>query len=638
MATKGRTVYGRFTRGVEKNEAPYGKGFTPDQWRKLNVAGKPILVEHNWQQPGAIGTFTRNWVEYDKRDQKHWCCIEGMIDTAKPAGAQAMLDIMTGKYHAWSVSLIQKNPERGLVDDNKEFLEGSLTNDPKEEGTQVCIRHNGSGGTVEVQNVSLSLATDGGDPVSADSPAESATSATPAQPAPAAAATTTTIVPSSDSQQQLKKPEETEKQKTAADVPEQKTGDTLTKEGEQAKTQAPQASAVVVPPPSPVVPLAKPAATPVDTPMADATKTDAPPASQQAGTATNTAPPAKEASTANNTEKKDKTAIAAPKLNEPKKAASQPPATEAKKKEEKAPAPAKKPVEDEEMADAPESKEKPGEGEEDEAAEEKPAPPAKKAPAKEEATKKADQAAKKADIKETLMKVAGADPESRKAVTDFLEQVNALAEETKLLKKEREQSQLERERAAAAKKAEAAARAQEKNSVWDERMKEAAFEATADEKDVLRQFMENEDAGSKAAETLVDRLSERVWEQAQEINRLKKARPEQGTDKSKGAVTQEQFTELIAKLQREMTGAPEPSATAAEPKRKVAPPTVQPPRQARTDEILVANSRTGAPVGSMDVVAKSLASLDNLFDFDPERQRAESSRVTEMIKARRALA
>ena len=64
---KTRPIYGRFTRGLKPHEAAKGEGFTPELWRKVDVTGKPILDEHDWRNPGPVGTFIRNWVEYDQK-------------------------------------------------------------------------------------------------------------------------------------------------------------------------------------------------------------------------------------------------------------------------------------------------------------------------------------------------------------------------------------------------------------------------------------------------------------------------------------------------------------------------------------------------------------------------------------------
>lgn len=156
--SKTRPIYGRLTRGLKPHEAPKGYGFTPDLWNKVNVSGKPILIEHDWRNPGPVGTFVRNWVEHDENTGEHWCCIEGELDMEGPHGERVISDIKAGKYPAWSVSLIQSNPE--LVNDvgnNREFLEGSLTNDPAETGTQVLVRHNGKGDPVPVTAVPMSV-------------------------------------------------------------------------------------------------------------------------------------------------------------------------------------------------------------------------------------------------------------------------------------------------------------------------------------------------------------------------------------------------------------------------------------------------------------------------------------------------
>jgi hypothetical protein len=153
-----KPVFGRLTKLLNEKEAPNQEGVTREIWNRTKISGKPILVKHNWAEPGPVGKFKRSWVEQDKTTGHYFGCIEGEIDDS-PAGVQAVKDIDSGVLHSWSVSVIQGNLALGPADLNREVLEGSLVPDPQEQGTQVVIRHSADGKTVPVQNLSLQLYT-----------------------------------------------------------------------------------------------------------------------------------------------------------------------------------------------------------------------------------------------------------------------------------------------------------------------------------------------------------------------------------------------------------------------------------------------------------------------------------------------
>lgn len=235
----GKSVYGRLTKLLNERDASNQEGVTAEIWKRTRIEGKPILVRHNWSDPGPVGKFKRSWIEQDKSTGEYFGCIEGEIyDT--PAGINTLKEVDAGILHSWSVSVIQGNLALGPADLNREVLEGSLVPDPQEQGTQVVVRHSADGKNVPVQNLSLRVYT-----IQDDSEAPRVSPV----PAPAVAP--------------VQSPASEPEKKT-----EQNPVDT------RAETTGPQKA--VVQPPSVVV-----AAT-ADTPMADAKPTDSAPAPQAA--------------------------------------------------------------------------------------------------------------------------------------------------------------------------------------------------------------------------------------------------------------------------------------------------------------------------------------------------------------------
>ena len=619
---KTRPIYGRFTRGLKPHEAAKGEGFTPELWRKVDVTGKPILVEHDWRNPGPVGTFIRNWVEYDQKTDEHWCCIEGEIDEDGPHGPKVISDIKAGKYPAWSVSLIQSNPQLVAdVGNNREFLEGSLTNDPAETGTQVIVRHNGKGGSVPVTAVPMNVSLE---PMQA--PAQVAEPKTEAAPAAASEPATAVAPPSQAVETQ------------------QKASDTLTKHEAQPLAASVTTVSLEAPPVPPIA-MADSSAKTASAEQANATSGTA------AAAATTTGQPNANESTKNAT----KVNLAPPKkVAESEK-------KETPKKVVTPPAPKEDEIMQEKQQGNDEEQEQEQEEEEEDTAEEiekqKEATPAEKAKAKAAETKKAPAAAttttetkKDANpIKDALNKFASADPKNAELVVALMTQLNEVKAESAKMRQEREAEKA----AQAAEKARLdqirLKEAAEKYNFWAKNIDDYLPDIPAEEKDMVRQVFESDhsEAGNKTMERLVDRLTEALASSRQQVEQLKKARTNTGTSPS--GLSEAQLKSALEQLSNEFGGKTSSTATQEEEEeeeqqqqpvkrkqtKKVA---LKEPRDLAPTEIMVRHSKVLAGLDSKSATARALAGFGDRTEIDINAHRAALDKKIEQARLKRAQA
>jgi hypothetical protein len=520
----GKKVYGRLTKLLSEKEAPNQEGVTKEIWQRTRIAGKPILVRHNWVEPGPVGKFERSWIEQDRKTGDYFGCIEGDIDDSKPSGVRAIKDIESGILHSWSVSVIQGNLELGPADLNREVLEGSLVPDPQEQGTQVVIRHSADGKPIPVQNISLKVYT------IQDAAADTATPQPPPTTVAEPAAASTVGEPE-------KKTEKTE----------QKPVDT------RAETTDPPKA---VETPSPAL---------ADTPMADAKPAESASAAKAASAAASAA-----------TDQSAKKAAATPQVNSgtlkvpAAKKAAEPVAEEVPAEKEEA--------KDEEMEDAEEvpvveppkkaapplkSALKVTKPPAAAAVPEKKAPtsppvapptPAQEAPAAESPEQEAAEAP--ADLTSKIAQLAKTDPVMAKFLKDLADKQKEQDEYITKIKAENEKRETEAREKAMKERA-------EEHAAFIAASKEGGVEIDETEMEVNMQIWQSDDPAHQIVKGIENKYISRIAELVEENMNLKKAR----TERPSATGGQPQFS---ADVLTEALKRVDPSAAAQqEPKRKV---------------------------------------------------------------------
>lgn len=533
-----RVVGGRLTKCLTKDNAPTEEGVTPEIWNRTNIVGKPILVRHNWSNPGPIGKFTKSWIERDEVGD-YWGCVEGAIEEDKPGATDALREVDQGILHSWSVSVIQGDLSLGPADLNREVLEGSLVPDPKESGTQVVVRHSADGKPITVQHLGLKVVS--------SAPVPTPAAASSSEPAPQEKKEPAVPITKEET------PADPEKK---AEKTEQKPVDTLTETKDTPKVEATSVPATLQ-----------------DTEMADAkATTDANPAPNTAVKPQADAAPVKkpvDAKPAATPAKK------APQLNTG--SLKVPP-----KKEETAPTQTEEAEADAEMAEA-------GEEEIVEEVEEAPVEPPKKAvptlkPTLKAATKPAAAKptatpAKKDTVAEkpAAAAVEAAETEGQEADAP-VEMATKIAELAKkdptmaaflqqLADKQKAQDEYIANDKAEKAKREAEAREKlmseraEQHANFIAATKEAGIDLDEVEEGITMQIWQSDDPAHQVIRGVEDKYISRIAELTEEVQALKKARVQRPQTGSTPIVDADVLTEALKRVN--------PAAVVEEPKRKV---------------------------------------------------------------------
>lgn len=631
-----KIVYGRLSKCLKPGtEAATSKGVTENAWKRTRVAGKPILVKHNWSTPGVVGHFRRGWIEEDKTTGDRWACIEGAIDESTPHGLQASRDVDAGVLHSWSISLVQGNPELGLVgDETREVLEGSLVPDPFEEGTQIIVRHSADGKDVKVESLGGKVAViheAGSDaaPAAATQPnveaPEKNTEKAVSSPAAASVAPAT-----------QKAPEKAE-QKTAATLAEERAAPEVVVAApavaalapRQAEPQSPPQQEQKQPPSAP------------DTEMADAASVAVP--------ATNTPTPAaaeKASSAAASTPAKPAQNKPAGAAATQKNASTTTSAASAKKTPEAAPAkkvtiaPAKEPVHDEIMTEAEEQNGDVEESNEDaeqkeEEAAEKEVPAAKKAQTPKPSALKA--AAQKAagekgaanSLEDRIAKVAEADPEIAKMIKDMAVRQ---AKQDEIIQK----MQAERAAAEEAERKKVLEARQADHTMFVDGMKEAEIDVDDALISANLKKWQSDEADDTAVRTIQEKLLARVAELVAENQELKKTRRDGpgASQAQRGGIDAATLMNALKKAGHELEDSVGEGVGHPELKRKQAGATTIKTGASgvpivRTSEVLVQHSRSANGAGAEETTS-AFGRLEQKFKFDPAAHR----RAQEQLRAK----